>query len=338
MSKKANPTAIGAFVLVGMALLVTAIATLASGQFFSELLIVVSYFDESVQGLDEGSAVKYRGLPIGQVSSVGLSSSSSINDSFLAVEMEIDLDQLKNLGTTANLNEDEVIAALVADGLRSRLETESMVTGIRYISIDVWTDKGPAAFRNPDGPYLEIPSIPSAMAALGQGATDIMTRLSSIDIPAISAEINELLGKLNDRAAELDLSGVSQAIVDMLNAYENLAESEDMQLSQEYLQESLGEVNMLTKTMNEHMGRTLARLDTASVELLSTMQTSRETMEALLASAERSEAMLKPESSFRYSMERSMTEMAEAAKALRLLTEMLERNPRALLTGKSANN
>ena len=337
MRKKANPAAIGAFVLVGLVLVIAAIATLASGQIFSETRAFICYFDESIQGLNVGAAVKYRGVPIGQVTDIGIYRDPVAEASFLTVLLEIDLDLVRDLGGTANLQDDALLEARIAEGLRARLETESIVTGIRFVYLDVWTDRGPPVLVNPDGPYPEIPTIPSAMAALGQSATDILARLSSVDVPAISVGLTSLLDQLNDRTGELDLAEVNHAMVDMLNAFERLAESEDIDLALANLRGTLEGVRTLTQNMNEHLGPTLARLDTASVEMAATMQAARETMEILRTSAQHSEAMLRPESSFRYSMEQSMTEMAAAAEALRRLTEMLERNPRALVAGKATN-
>src|SRR6266481_4430040 len=72
MGKRANPLLVGSFVLGGLALAVTVIATIGSGKFFLHTQRFVVYFDGSVNGLDTGAPVKFRGVPIGTVTDVRL--------------------------------------------------------------------------------------------------------------------------------------------------------------------------------------------------------------------------------------------------------------------------
>ena len=67
MKTKLNPTLAGTFVLGALALMVTALLTLHSCNIFSKTGRFVAYFNESVQGLSVGSAVKLRGVQVGRV-------------------------------------------------------------------------------------------------------------------------------------------------------------------------------------------------------------------------------------------------------------------------------
>ncbi|MCE9598526.1 MAG: MlaD family protein [Spirochaetia bacterium] len=62
---------IGLFVTLGFALLIGGMLILGAGSFFRPTIHMETYFDESVQGLDIGSAVKHRGVQIGTVESIG---------------------------------------------------------------------------------------------------------------------------------------------------------------------------------------------------------------------------------------------------------------------------
>ena len=64
MSKGANKTVIGAFVLGAVALVVIAVVIFGSGKFFKTTQLYEAYFDGSVQGLDVGSPVMFRGVKI----------------------------------------------------------------------------------------------------------------------------------------------------------------------------------------------------------------------------------------------------------------------------------
>ena len=57
MSKKANPTSIGLFVVIGLALGITGLVLFGSGKWFRSTEQFIVYFDGSVRGLNSGSAV-----------------------------------------------------------------------------------------------------------------------------------------------------------------------------------------------------------------------------------------------------------------------------------------
>ena len=63
MSQKASPTAIGAFVVGAVALVVVGLLVFGGGRFFTDRTRWVAYFDESVTGLTVGSPVTSVGSP-----------------------------------------------------------------------------------------------------------------------------------------------------------------------------------------------------------------------------------------------------------------------------------
>ena len=70
MSKKANPTLIGVFVLGAAALVVIGLLTWSSGVFAPARDTYVLYFDGSVKGLDIGAPVLIRGVRVGSVTDI----------------------------------------------------------------------------------------------------------------------------------------------------------------------------------------------------------------------------------------------------------------------------
>ena len=72
MSKRANATLIGAFVVGAIALAVTIVLVLAGGQLFTEQQQYVMYFKGSVKGLAVGAPVNFRGVKIGTVTNIQL--------------------------------------------------------------------------------------------------------------------------------------------------------------------------------------------------------------------------------------------------------------------------
>ena len=72
MSKKANKTLIGVFVVAAVAMLVAAVLIFGSGKFFQKKHEYVAYFAGSVKGLRIGAPVIFRGVRIGEVQDIAL--------------------------------------------------------------------------------------------------------------------------------------------------------------------------------------------------------------------------------------------------------------------------
>ena len=60
---------IGCFVLTGFLLLAFGCILFGGSELFARKVYFETYFNSSVQGLDAGGAVKFRGVPIGKVTS-----------------------------------------------------------------------------------------------------------------------------------------------------------------------------------------------------------------------------------------------------------------------------
>src|SRR5687767_10992747 len=71
MSAKANYFKLGMFIIVAVVLTIAAVLVLGAGRIFQKRFIIETYLDQSVQGIDLGSRVKYRGVPIGNIRRIG---------------------------------------------------------------------------------------------------------------------------------------------------------------------------------------------------------------------------------------------------------------------------
>ncbi len=330
MSKKVNPTTIGAFVIGGLALTIAALGYLGAAQFFSEHEGFVSYFQSSVSGLSVGAPVKFRGIPIGQVTGVNFYRDPETTDSYIEVLLEVDLDVLAELGAAVDVTDREIVNDAIDRGVRAQLQLESFVTGQLYIGIDLRPESGPPRLVNPDGPFMELPTIPPPMAELGESAGEVLARLGAVDLPAISTNLAALLDRLNNKLDALDVRQLTDAMVGTLTAVQQLAESDDIPLALEQLRGTLDAFESMAQSLDQRLDPMLARFDTTAMTLNATLQ-------SLNASAERTNAMFAPEASFRYELERMLAELSKTAQAMSQLVVFLERNPRAPLTGKPIN-
>src|SRR5216117_3386630 len=128
MSKKANPTTIGLFFVIGLVLGVAGLIIFSSGALFRPQHKDILYFNASLKGLNPGAPVKFRGVTIGSVERILIRHNQASNDFSMPVVIAIDeklaqslSDEMLEIGSQAKLSQ------LIGQGLRGRLDTESLV-------------------------------------------------------------------------------------------------------------------------------------------------------------------------------------------------------------------
>src|SRR5205807_4801515 len=136
MGRRVSPTLIGAFVLVGTALAVAALVVFGSGKFFHHKYRFVLYFEGSVNGLNIGAPVKFKGVEIGSVSQVLLDFENPSRDFRIPVIIQLDADKLDQLGSNADFDDPRVMKTAIEHGLRGQLATQSLVTGLQFVELD----------------------------------------------------------------------------------------------------------------------------------------------------------------------------------------------------------
>ncbi len=323
MSRKANPALIGIFVLGSIILAVAAIVFFGSMKFFSESEDFIVYFDEAVSGLDVGAAVKFRGVPIGSVKEIFIRYNQDI-----PVIIELDLTLLNSsLGVDVDIRDEEVFFAIINQGYRAQLVTESFITGLLYIEIDIDEDARRPIWIQEEAIYKEFPSKPSLTAALGQTAQEVFAMIGALDFQTINDELVGFLSKGNQGLEEIEFSRINESLIAAADAATELMKSEKISATLENINKALMEYEKLATDVRAKIDPVLAKADQTNLEIQKTLQKVRD------ASAQ-IELALSPESSIRYEFENTLSELAELAESIRLLADYLERNPRALLTGK----
>ncbi len=329
MSKKANPTVIGIFVLGALVLAVAGVVFIGSIQFLSQKETFILYFDESVNGLEVGAPVKFKGVPIGQATDIRIRWNQDEDSDHVPVFIEIDVSRLMSrLGVDVDLTDEEVYNAQVNAGLRANLVLESLITGLLYIELDYKIDLGRPLFVQDEVIYKEIPTTPSAMAEIGQSATEIIARLSSIDVEAINDKLIALLDSVKEAIDDVRFAEISDDIIEAVDSITTMAKSEKIGETVDNLNEALVEFRRLAGKVESKIDPVLESADETNKKLQLALEKVSDTVDQLRYAFE-------PESSFRHEIETALTELAEAAESARMLVEFLERNPKALLTGKS---
>lgn len=169
MATEAHKLQVGAFVIAATVIVVAGLIWLGASRFFEKAEPFVTYFSESVQGLDVGAPVKFRGVTGGRVSQIQIAPDGEL------IEVRMDIDP-------------SVAQAIRRDPtVRATLEL-SGVTGLRYVEID--RRQGEALNQSPPltfAPPAElILSARSSLKAIQAALSDVYDRFMQVDTKGIS--------------------------------------------------------------------------------------------------------------------------------------------------------
>ena len=160
MSRRANPKIVGGFVLAAIGLLVAAALVFGSFTFFEVTRKAVVFFEGSVDGLAQGSAVLFRGVPLGRVIDVGIRYDPRNRSFEIPVIIEIHPGVIARWSPPAQKTPEELLKSLIDEGLRARLESASLVTGQQVVQLNFFPGT-PIKLEPTDLSYPQIPSVPS---------------------------------------------------------------------------------------------------------------------------------------------------------------------------------
>lgn len=323
MSMRASPTAIGLFLLGALAIAIIGTAVLASATWFQDRTSFVSFFPESVNGLENGAPVKFQGVPVGRVTAINIEIDQR-DDSFLVpVEYEIDLPRLTTpRGTFVNLGDTLVLMEQIRKGLRAQLQMESFVTGVLYMELSYRRDSTPPRLQERATLYPEIPTTPSLMSAIGGGAGSLLS------------EVMRILNRVNSMLGDFNTKEMNAAVVQSAKAIQELVSSPDIRAT---LREMPGATAQLNRTLAE--AERLAARATIAIDTLQTGATGVSTeaigtLQALRKTLDDAHGLLSADTGPGYQLTGALKSLREAADALKTLITSLEQNPDMLIRGK----
>ena len=316
MSKKSSPTLIGAFVVGAIALGLVGVAIFGSGRFFRESYKYILYFESDVSGLAVGANVKLKGVQIGTVSSVllGIGDMAALSGPrekfYVPVVIELDADRTSNLGSLVK-PDPPTIADLVARGLRAQLSSESLVTGVLYVKLDLFpATRGLRLGDQAGSPYPEIPTLPTPFEQATTKAAQFFADLQQIDIKGLVEEI-----KVAAAAAR------------------TLLESQGLRDAIDHLDDTLHTVDTTLVSLRQTSDATRATLEPLRKEIEPTLVQLRATLADLRTASVNAGSVLHPDSPLIVALEKTLGDAAVTAKTVKDVAAMLERHPDALIKG-----
>lgn len=320
MTAKVYKTTVGAFVLGGLALFVAGIVLLGGGRLFSDDLEYVLYFDGSVSGLSIGAPVVFRGVPMGSVTKISLVANTS--DSNITIPVTIRIDNKSFIRASgASLSEGaqkEIIRRMVERGMRARLQLSSLITGQYRVELDFFP-RTPINFRSSQ-PEDEIPTVPSPIDTLQRTFARLPIEQIVESMTSILDNLTEAVGNGQLKTA---VESVTQAFTEARSLIANIAEGAIRQS----LENAIVQVDGATRAVQGELPKALSAFSGA-------MDSLSRAADRLGKVSQSAEGVISRDSPMMNEIRRLLREAIDAARAIRNFTDMLERNPEALLKGR----
>lgn len=341
MSKPVSKTAIGAFVVGACIIIAAVVVVIGTGTLFAKKHYCVSFFEGSVQGLSVGAPVKLRGVEIGTVTKIVLTSVMVEQDGIQTRQVNIPVfyeiyDQQMGGKDVSSEDFEKIFDHMVRNGLRSQMQMQSIITGQYFIQLDFYPDDHPVYIYQgmPNKPAgledaLEIPAVTTGLARLSQ----------TID----KLPLEEMLGRLDDSLAGLQNILNSDSTKDLVKelgpmaaSFNNIVATLEKELGPA-LQAVTGAAQGLEnnskqlETVFTDVRKVLASADRSMQNLSGTLQN---TLTALQDSTQEVSAFTAGESPLGYQLADALKELRQLSFNLNALINTLEDHPNALIWGK----
>lgn len=257
MSAKPEYFRIGVFVAGGIAILVAALLVFGAGQFFRPKITVETYIKGTVQGIDVGSPVKFRGVLIGKVTKIGLAFTEyDLKETdglynYVVLFMEINREVFPNMFTedlTPLLNRG------IEQGLRVRIEPQG-ITGLNYLEVDYYNPTRFPALWPPWKPHFYyIPSAPGELTSFLDSINGILHEVEKLNIGGISESGTELLQNLNKAVVGAQVDKVSSDLQTLIHDANGILQKSDIPALSADARKFLGQLESTNRDLRRILG------------------------------------------------------------------------------------
>ncbi len=316
MAKARTHLKLGLFTLVAVASLLIAAFALGARSMRDETIYRHMYFDESVQGLEVGSPVKFRGVALGTVSEIDLAPDKR----HVHVVASLEVGAVRRLGLVSPGEPPDDL--VFPSSLRAQLGTQG-ITGVKFINFDFAGGEPradePLAFETPAGTIAVAPSLFKTLEDTALGSLDDLPQISSTTLATLK-QVEQITADLNRERLPARVSkaldGVNGALTDLRLVIKDVDRAK---------------LPAKVATALDSLTKALAKLEAVVSGL--------EGKDGLITSARRATDTVGDVGvgvgASMSELDRTLRDIGEAAQAIKDLSLTLERDPDMLLKGSS---
>jgi paraquat-inducible protein B len=314
-------TAVGAFVLGGLVLVVSAIVLFGKFHLFNPVTRAAIVFQDSISGLSIGAPVTFRGVRVGSVESIALEFDVKTHTAYIPVTVQLEPDRVS---VTRGSDRNAVnLAILIKRGLRAQLNTQSFVTGQSQVDLDF--DTASAAVFHPE--ITNLPEIPAEQSTLQR----VKEQLSQLPLRELADNTGATLQSLRALSEKLnvDLPPLLQSAKATSDRSAQTADAATLAIKdlQERMNATLGAISQLVATSDQQLTQRGAELHTLLASSNQTVLQARDMINDM-------RALTSSRATTRANLDSTLRDLATAAASLRGFASDVEHNPQLLLTGR----
>ncbi len=333
MSKKASPTVIGVFTLLGLILAGIALVLLGAGKYFKRTNDILLYFDKSAYGLQVGSDVRFGGVRIGSVKSISVLVDRKENRKIIPVVVELVEKDLRLISTEEGGGIDfssfQGVQKAVSQGLRGGMKQQSILTGQLYIEFDIVPDTPGFVYQsNVASPYPVVPTVGTEIDELISGISDGLKKFNALDLNGVMKDLRDVLVGAKNQIAALNLKEINDNVIGITKDVRKVTSNEKLSSAVENLDSVLVQIDKLATKANTgfdplltDLNAVIAKTDAGLVRIDEAVK------EISNFSNARAPVMMR--------LQNVLQETERASRALKELSNDLKRNPDTLLRGKA---
>lgn len=201
-------------------------------------------FDDSVRGLSEGAVVELRGIPIGEVVSVGVELDSESHRVVTPVQVNLYPDRLRQRAVPGKPQPPKLegekrkrlIDGLIERGMRAQLRTGNLLSGQLYIALDFFPDAAKARIDWSAVPNPQMPTIPGSLEELQASLKIIANKFKNFPMEKIGADLRQTLQSANSLIKRMDTDLTPEAVRALTEAQKALGAAQGMMSDQAPIQ------------------------------------------------------------------------------------------------------
>lgn len=314
---------VGLFIIAGTLLSVAVVVWVGMSGYLEKGNMAVMYFNESVQGLDQDSTVKYRGVPVGNVESIGVAPDGKL------------------IEVTVKIRKGEMPSEPVSAELKS-----VGITGIMFIELDLASVK-PGAIQEFDfePPHTVIPTRLSGISMIFQSVESMFNRFQEMDIEGVIMKIQRDLDSIDRLINNTDTKAISSSFVESLERLNRILDPEKWDAILESVENVGPEIELAVTDARKMFNRAEDAVDRLEIILSSNEENLAGAMAALKEAMENAQSMLQhgeslvsgTDTKFGHLQQHllfSAQNMEQATENLNRLLEILAQDPAQILLGQ----
>ena len=324
MASQKTKFALGLFVTCGIGMVFLAVIWLGMARYFKKGHYYATYFNESVQGLDVDSPVKYRGVSVGRVERIVVAPDANLIQVVLKIESDQKLDN-------------NIVAQLKSVG----------ITGSMFVELDRKENGAPNLSPPLSFPseYPIVASKPSNISKMLHSIGDALNQIRAMDLEKIAEKIQVTLHSIEQVTTHANVKDISEKIEKSIDRAGQILDDkrwDSIMASADEAGRSLNDIMDKTSNSMNHVENTILRMEGITVEKEQSIKTA---IEDFKLSMENANTLLKKGNFLTDKTDDSITQLKgqiliitqnleKASENLNRLIEIVAEHPSQVMFGK----